>query len=171
MKTLDRRGLLGGLAVAGAVATAGSAVAEDRLLKLGDLKKDAEVACLYHCDFGDPARLNQMAGNLNNHLSIYDFDPFKVKLVVVAHGQGIIQFLKDLEGTPWSAQKLDPALFERFVALSKYGVEVFLCNITFKNNKIDIGKARSEPFIKIVPSGVATVAELQGKGFAYLKVG
>ena len=33
------------------------------------------------------------------------------------------------------------------------------------------GEAKSDPFIKLVPSGVATVAELQGKGFAYLKVG
>ncbi len=171
MTMLDRRGLLGGLAVVGAAAAAGKAAAEDRMLKLSDLKKDTEIACLYHCDFGDPKRLNQMAGNINNHLSVYEFDPFKVKLVVVAHGQGIMQFLTTLEGTPWAAQKLDPALFERFATLSKYGVEVFLCNITFKNNKIDLGKARGEPFIKIVPSGVATVAELQRKGYAYLKVG
>jgi intracellular sulfur oxidation DsrE/DsrF family protein len=171
MPMLDRRGLLGGLAVAGAAVATVSTRAEERLLKLSDLKKDTEIACLYHCDFGDPKRLNQMAGNLNNHLAVYDFDPFRVKLVVVTHGQGIMQFLKDLDGTPWSEQRLDPALFDRFVALSKYGVEVYLCNITFRNNKIDINKARTEPFIKIVPSGVATVAELQRKGFAYLKVG
>ena len=30
---------------------------------------------------------------------------------------------------------------------------------------------RGDVFLKFVPSGVATVAELQGKGFAYLKVG
>ena len=32
-------------------------------------------------------------------------------------------------------------------------------------------KTRKDAFLKFVPSGVATVAELQGKGFAYLKVG
>jgi intracellular sulfur oxidation DsrE/DsrF family protein len=170
MTTIDRRGLIGGLTVVTSVAAAQAVSAQERL-KLDELKKDSEVACLYHCDFGDPKRINQMAGNINNHLSVYDFDPFKVKIVVVAHGQGIKLFLKDLEGTPWAADKLDPETFARFADLAKYGVEIYLCAITFKNNKIDISKARSEAFIKIVPSGVATVAELQRKGFAYLKVG
>ena len=35
----------------------------------------------------------------------------------------------------------------------------------------DPAKTRKDAFLKFVPSGVATVAELQGKGFAYLKVG
>jgi intracellular sulfur oxidation DsrE/DsrF family protein len=58
-----------------------------------------------------------------------------------------------------------------FVGLTKYGLEAYLCEITYKRLKIDPAKTRSEPFLKFVPSGVATVAELQGKGFAYLKVG
>jgi intracellular sulfur oxidation DsrE/DsrF family protein len=31
--------------------------------------------------------------------------------------------------------------------------------------------AKPAPYIRMVPSGVATAAALQGKGFAYLKVG
>ena len=53
----------------------------------------------------------------------------------------------------------------------QYGVEAFLCQITYKRLKIDPAKTRTDAFLKFVPSGVATVAELQGKGFAYLKVG
>ena len=34
-----------------------------------------------------------------------------------------------------------------------------------------MAKAKTDSFLKFVPSGVATVADLQGKGFAYLKVG
>jgi intracellular sulfur oxidation DsrE/DsrF family protein len=55
--------------------------------------------------------------------------------------------------------------------LAKYGVEVYLCKITFKSLKIDLGLTKDVPYIKLVPSGVATVAALQSKGFAYLKVG
>ena len=62
-------------------------------------------------------------------------------------------------------------MFERYTGIAKLGVDIFLCQITFKNNKIDLEKARTEPFIKLVPSGVATVAALQSKGFAYVKVG
>ena len=34
-----------------------------------------------------------------------------------------------------------------------------------------MAKAKKDSFLKFVPSGVATVAELQAKGFAYIKVG
>ena len=30
-------------------------------------KKDTDVACLYHCDFGDPQRFSQMLQNMHNH--------------------------------------------------------------------------------------------------------
>jgi intracellular sulfur oxidation DsrE/DsrF family protein len=170
MTTLSRRSLVGGLAVGGGlVATA--ALGEPKRLEIDQLKKDADTACVYHCDFGDPKRLQQMAGNISNHLSVYDADPFKLKIVVVAHGSGIKPFLKDLEGTPWSDSPMPPEIFQRFQDLSKSGVEVYLCQITFKHNKIDLAKARSDDFIRLVPSGVATVAALQGKGYAYIKAG
>jgi uncharacterized protein len=135
------------------------------------LKKDTEVACLYHADFGDPARFSQMLNNINNHYSVYEADPLKLKLVVVAHAGAIKFFLEDLAGTPWEKETLDPEIYKRFVGLTKYGLEAYLCEISYKRLKIDPAKTRSAPFLKFVPSGVATVAELQTKGFAYLKVG
>ena len=108
---------------------------------------------------------------MNNHLSVYEYDTVRVKLVVVAHGAGLKFFLDDLSGTPWANDKIDPDLYKRFTGLTKFGVEAYLCEITFKRNKIDMAKAKKDSFLKFVPSGVATVAELQSKGFAYLKVG
>lgn len=172
MSRIDRRNVLAGLAIAGsAAATTAAAKAQSRALDLKSVKKDTDVACVYHCDFGDPGRVGQMITNIDNHLSVYDYDPFKAKIVVVAHGQGIKPFLDSLEGTPWAKDKAEPALFERFRNLARLGVEVYLCQITFKRNNIDPAKARPDAFVKMVPSGVATVAELQAKGFAYLKVG
>lgn len=168
---IDRRHLLTGLALAGGVVAASTARAEPAVLDLKTVKKETDIVCVYHCDFGDPSRVRQMLTNINNHLSVYEFDLFKIKIVVVAHGQGIKPFLDNFEGTPWSAEKPDPELLPRYAALAKYGVDVLLCRITFKNNKIDEKKARSDSFIKLVPSGVATLAELQAKGFAYIKVG
>ena len=55
--------------------------------------------------------------------------------------------------------------------LAKNGLKVHLCDITFQRNNLDKGKVRDAPFVSFVPSGVATVAVLQSKGFAYLKVG
>jgi intracellular sulfur oxidation DsrE/DsrF family protein len=171
MSKTNRRAFLGALAASGATLTATQLAAAPGKLGFSEMKKDSDVACLYHCDFGDPKRFGQMLTNINNHLSVYEFDPFKVKIVVVAHGAGIKFFLDDLSGTAWANDKIDPELYKRFTGLSKFGVEAYLCEITYKRQKIDMAKTRNDPFLKFVPSGVATVAALQGKGYAYLKVG
>jgi len=55
--------------------------------------------------------------------------------------------------------------------VAKNGLKVHLCEITFSRLKIDKSKARKAEFVGFVPSGVAAVAAMQSKGFAYLKVG
>jgi len=167
--SVNRRLVLGALTAAGAAS--GSALAAPAILKLSDLKKDADTACLYHCDFGDPARFSQMLVNISNHYSAYGGSPFDVQLAIVAHGPGIKFFLESLEGTPWVEEMTVPKIFERVEPLAKLGLRVYLCNITFERQKIDRDKARKAEFVQFVPSGVATVAALQGKGFAYIKIG
>ncbi len=166
-----RRGIVGTLAASGVVVAATGARANPTAIDLAAVKKETDVACLYHCDFGDPQRFSQMLQNMLNHYSVYEFDTFKLKLLVVAHAAGLKFFLEDLTGTPWEKDKIDPALYQRFVGLTKYGVEAYLCQITYKRLNIDVAKTRNDGFLKFVPSGVAAVAELQSKGFAYLKVG
>jgi uncharacterized protein len=168
--TTTRRGMIGALAASGA-SLAGGALAAPAALDLASVKKETDVACLYHCDFGDPQRFSAMLQNMNNHYSAYEFDSFKLKLVMVVHSAGIKFFLEDLTGTPWEKETIDPDIYKRFTALTKYGTEAYLCQITYKRLHIDPAKTRTDAFLKFVPSGVATVAELQGKGFAYLKVG
>jgi intracellular sulfur oxidation DsrE/DsrF family protein len=167
----NRREVFGALIGTGAVLAAGSAAANPTALDLNSLKRDTDIACLYHCDFGNPARFSQMLQNMLNHYSAYDFDPLKLKLVIVAHGAGIKFFLEDLADTPWEKESIDPDLYKRFTGITKYGVEAYLCRITYQRLKIDPAKTRKDAFLKFVPSGVATVGELQTKGFGYLKVG
>lgn len=168
----NRRELIGALAASGAVVAAtSSARANPVALDLDKVRKDTDIACVYHCDFGDPQRFSQMLQNMLNHYSAYEFDTFKLKLVIVAHGAGLKFFLDDLSGTPWEKDKIDPEIYQRFVGLTKYGAEAYLCQITYKRLNIDPAKTRTDAFLKFVPSGVASVAELQTKGFAYLKVG
>ena len=173
MIDIDRRHLIGALA-AGSVALAGAhpATAAAPQLKLTDLKKDTDIACLYHCDFGDDRRYDAMLRNINNHLSAHDFDPMGLKIVIVAHASGIKYHLTDLGGTPWEkGPPIDPEHEKRMAGLAQYGVEVYLCRITFERLALDLERAKTASYIKIVPSGVATVAYLQSKGYGYLKVG
>jgi len=162
--------MIGALAASGAT-LATTAFAAPAALDLAAVKKDTDFACLYHCDFGDPRRFSQMLQNMLNHYSAYEFDSFRLKLVVVAHAAGLKFFLDDLSGTPWENDKIDPEIYQRFVGLTKYGVEAYLCQITYKRLSIDFAKTRKDAFLKFVPSGVATVGELQSKGFAYMKIG
>jgi len=167
----SRRHLLGALALSGAALGATRLAAAPASLDLQSLKKDTDIACLYHCDFGDPQRFSQMLTNMNNHLSAYDFDTMRIKLVMVVHGAGLKFFLADRAGTPWEKETIDEELYKRVVGLSKFGIEAYLCRITYQRNKIDFEKTRKDAFLKLVPSGVATVAELQTRGYAYLKSG
>jgi intracellular sulfur oxidation DsrE/DsrF family protein len=168
----NRRHLMGALAASGATfASTVAATSKAVELDLSAVKKETDLACLYHCDFGDPQRFSQLLQNMLNHYSVYEFDSFRIKLVVVAHGAGIKFFLHDLTGTPWEKDAVNPELYQRFAGLAKYGAEAYLCQITYKRLKIDQAKTREDAFLKFVPSGVAAVAELQAKGFGYLKVG
>jgi intracellular sulfur oxidation DsrE/DsrF family protein len=169
--TTSRRGLLGLFSLAAAGFGARAATAAPEKLDLEKVKKDADLACLYHADFGDPARFSQMLNNINNHYSAYDYDPMKLKLVIVAHSGAIKFFLSDLSGTPWEKETIDPEIYKRFIGLTKFGLEAYLCEITYKRLKVDPAKTRTDAALRFVLSGVATVAELQAKGFAYLKVG
>ncbi|MGE7468708.1 DsrE family protein [Bosea sp. NPDC003192] len=166
----SRRALM--LAAAGVSAAATPVLAAPRQTALADLKKEADVACLYHCDFGDPQRFVQMLQNIANHYSAYGADPFALQLAIVAHGAGVKFFLESLDGTSWSEEAAAiPKIFERVEDVAKNGLKVHLCEITFSRLKIDKSRARKAEFVSFVPSGVAAVAAMQSKGFAYLKVG
>ncbi len=171
MTEIDRRALLTGVAAAGAAAISTEALAAPPMIKADDIKKEAGVACIYHCDFGDAPRFAQMLNNISNHYSVYGSNTFDIQLVTVVHSVGVKFFLETLDGTNWQNENVSPELFERVVSLSKNGLAVYLCEITFQRLKLDRAKARKADFIRFVPSGVATVAALQAKGFAYLKVG
>ncbi len=133
----NRRLALGFMSGLGALFGVGAAKAAPEQLKFDKLAKDADIACLYHCDFGDPQRFSQMLQNINNHLSAYDFDPMKIKIVLVIHGPGLKFFLADRKKTPWENDVVDPEIIKRYEGLTKFGVEAYLCQITYKRLNID----------------------------------
>ena len=107
MTDIDRRHLFGAVAAGGALAL-GEAMAAPRILPFSDLKKEADVACLYHCDFGDPARFGQMLVNIGNHYTAAGSNPLEVQLCIVTDGAGVEVFLGNLEGSPWAYDVAGP---------------------------------------------------------------
>ena len=113
----SRRGLLAA-AASGLAVAATSAAAAPKELNLADIKKEADVACVYHCDFGEAARFDQMLTNIANHYSAYGADPFALQLTIVAHGAGVKFFLKDLEGTSWVGDRVSSSTSQASTAVT-----------------------------------------------------
>ena len=111
-----------------------------------------------------------MVTNLGNHYDVYA-NPKDIELVVVVHSQGVKYFMETAAGTQWEMDSDLDQTFGLLEPLAARGLKVYLCEVTFKRLKLDKANARKRPWIIFVPSGVATVADLQTKGFAYLKVG
>jgi len=117
----------------------------------------AEVRVVYHLSDGG-AQASRAMTNIRNHL---EADP-DVKIVVVAHGQGL-DFLMDGAVGP-NGQPFAGAIAD----LTNKGVRFAACNNTMQNRKITRDRLVMEAVV--VPSGVAEVARLQAREqFVYLR--
>ena len=116
----------------------------------------AEVKVVYHLSEGIPQAARAL-GNIRNHLAA---DP-TAKVVVVSHGLGI-DFMLDGATNP-KGQAFAATVSD----LAGKGVEFRVCNNTLQSRNISPDKLLMES--KIVPSGVAEVANLQAKeGYVYI---
>ena len=135
---------------------------------------DAVRKVVYHADFADPRRYSAMLTSINNMVTEYQNEliDYDVRIVFVSYG---IRFLTDdrLEDTPFRS---DAALEERrdelhgrLSALSTVqGVRLELCDITRTQTGLPVQALYKG--VKLVNSGVVRLAELQHRGFAYLKI-
>jgi hypothetical protein len=120
---------------------------------------DDKQKVVYHINYNDEKQLNAALGNVKNHVKAIGADKLDIK--VVMHGNGL-DLLK-IANTDLNMQ-------QKVIGLKKDGVAFQVCNntlvskkIDYKNDLFDVSKA------DIVPSGVAEVANLQHKGYVYIK--
>jgi intracellular sulfur oxidation DsrE/DsrF family protein len=135
----------------------------------------AQVAkVVWHVDFADARRLSAMIQNVNNMVTTYqgNLDDYDVRLVFLAGG---IRFVTadPLKGTPFAEddafRKARPDLITRLQQLrTLHQVKLELCEIT--REQLNLPKERIIEGVAPVRSGVVRIAELQAKGYAYLKV-
>ena len=112
---------------------------------------------VYHINEG-VQQASRAIGNIRNHLNA---DP-KAKIVVVTHGPGIDFLLDGAENM--AGNKFAGSIGE----LASRGVEFRVCNNTLNSRKIPKEQVVMEA--KVVPSGVAEVANLQAtEKYVYLK--
>lgn len=139
------------------------------------LSTDPAVAkVVWHVDFSEPARLGSMIQNVNNMVATYqgELADYDVRVVFLAGG---IRFVTEdpLANTPYAADKDFTArrkdLITRLQQLRElHGVKLELCDIT--REAFRLPKEKIIPGVAAVRSGVVRIAELQHKGYAYLKI-
>ncbi len=134
---------------------------------------ESDKKVVYHCDFGNPSRVDAMLRNIYNLVNYYTTNGISYDVRVVSNSACVQFLLKDKKGTKFATKKLPPKLAqsidERMQSLADgYDVKFEQCSITLKRTKIPISKLK--PFVRIVNSGQVRVVELQDKGYAYIKV-
>jgi intracellular sulfur oxidation DsrE/DsrF family protein len=129
---------------------------------------------VWHVDFADPRRLSALIQNVNNMVTTYqgDLEDYDVRIVFLSGG---IRFLTTdaLANTPFAEDKELKArraeLIQRLQQLREVmNVKLELCEITREALQLPAGKVIKG--VGSVRSGVVRIAELQQKGYAYLKV-
>lgn len=139
------------------------------------ISTDPAVArVVWHVDFADPKRLSAMIQNVNNMTTTYQngLIEYDVRIVFLAGG---IRFLTEdpLAQTPFAEdanyKSQRAALMTRLQQLRELqNVKLELCEFT--RDSLRLPKEKIIPGVSIVPSGVVRIADLQHKGYAYLKV-
>jgi intracellular sulfur oxidation DsrE/DsrF family protein len=129
---------------------------------------------VWHVDFADPRRLSAMIQNIDNMVTTYqeNFQEYDVRVVFLAGG---IRFVTEdpLGKTPFAEdaafRRARPQLIQRLRQLRDlHGVKLELCEIT--REAVALPKEKVIENVEPVRSGVVRIAELQHRGFAYLKV-
>lgn len=134
----------------------------------------AAAKVVWHVDFTDPRRMSSMIQNVNNMVTTYqsNLDDYDVRVVFLAGG---IRFVTAdaLKGSPFEEdeafRRQRPDLTVRLQQLRKiHNVKFELCEIT--REQLQLPRDKVIDGVESVRSGVVRIAELQAKGFAYLKV-
>lgn len=97
--------------------------------------------------------------NVKNHLNALGDE--NAEIIVVTHSSGafaMVDGTKDKKGNSFE---------DTIQKLSNRGVKFTICANTIRGKKIDKNKINLNA--KVIPSGVAEVAELQMKGYLYVK--
>ena len=129
---------------------------------------------VWHVDFADPRRLSAMIQNVNNMVSTYQgtFQEYDVRVVFIAGGLRFVTEDK-LARTPFAEdkefRKRRAELIQRLDQLRElHNVKLELCEIT--REALNLPKEKIIAGVEPVRSGVVRIAELQSRGYAYLKV-
>ncbi|WP_457670468.1 DsrE family protein [Thiolapillus sp.] len=125
---------------------------------------------VYHINYDNPKKQAGALRNIQNHINAVGAENLDLK--VVMHGKGLSLLLEPdaVKNTKLKYGNATDEVQAKISGLKDQGIGFLICANTLRGKKIsyeddlyDVGKE------DIVPSGVAELAHLQAKGYAYIK--
>lgn len=117
---------------------------------------DEKLKVVYHVT--DAEKVPFVIGNIENHIRGVG-GPENVEIILVAHGPAVKAFEKK-ESTATALDKI--------AGLNKKGVEFDACGNTLNKNNAQISDL-ADGFVRVDQGGVVRIAELQSKGYIYIR--
>ena len=140
----------------GALSAFGAAFAASRANAATEAPPTTKLKVVYHLN--DLDKVSFVVGNIQNHLDGVG-GPDHVTIALVVHGQALRAF---------HSSSANPDLSRRVGQFSKAGIEFAACGNTMKSQ--NVGLADLLPgFIAADRGGVVRIAELQSRGYLYLR--
>jgi intracellular sulfur oxidation DsrE/DsrF family protein len=103
--------------------------------------------------------------NVKNHLNALGDE--NVEIIVVTHSSGAFALVDGAMGKKNPKNGKPYNFNDTIAALAARGVKFQICANTIRGKKIN--KNKINQYAEIIPSGVAQVADLQQKGYLYVK--
>lgn len=140
----------------GAFSAIGAAFAASRANAATDGPPPTKLKVVYHLN--DLERVIFVLGNIQNHIDGVG-GPDNVTIALVIHGQALRAF---------HSASANPDITRRVAQFSKAGLELAVCSNTMKSQNVTLGDLLPG-FIIADRGGVVRIAELQSRGYVYLR--
>ncbi|GIT99189.1 DsrE family protein [Sulfurovum sp. TSL1] len=141
-------------------------------------KKGDVVKIVYQCDFPDITRIHMMLTTLDNIVNHYQSRSEAYEIDLVAFGPCLQYVIKDFKGTEFEKKPyIDRGGPEKNGTtgrirnlLMKAGnhMKIIACQNTMKKKNVRI--EQMEDYVELTPSGIIKIIDLQGEGYAYVKI-
>ena len=140
----------------GAISAAGAAFVASRANAATETPAPARLKVVYH--LSDLDKVTFVLGNIQNHLDGVG-GPDNVTIALVVHGQALRAF---------HLASANPDTAKRVGQFSKAGLEFAACGNTMKSQSVGL-KDLLPGFVAAETGGVVRIAELQSRGYLYLR--
>ncbi|MBR0714824.1 DsrE family protein [Bradyrhizobium liaoningense] len=139
-----------------ALSALGGAFAASRASAATESPPAGRLKVVYH--LSDAEKVNFVLGNIQNHIDGVG-GPEHVTIALVIHGPAL---------KPFHAEKANPDISKRVGEFAKDGVELAACGNTMKAQNVTLTDLLPG-FVSAEKGGVVRLAELQSRGYLYLR--